>query len=231
MPFVPWEAQFKHWRSVTTRLQDSAVPPMKQSSGTPYSRKEILAAQDGRWPDRGQKCDSCGVMVPQFAEFADSDRARILGIVAAGQHSLAQAELEACTRAPPRFAKIWVLHSGRPSPRFSGPPCPQLRTASRIVASEAVSTLSRRLARAPPNRLLQLTAAPRCYLKVSPLARGGLPRARSLPPAASCFLGCGRSEQRCVSQSGKTARSHAWQRATDRSRSGPWPSRRSTSLP
>jgi hypothetical protein len=124
MPFVPWEAQFKHWRSVTTRLQDSAVPPMKQSSGTPYSRKELLAAQDGRWPDRGQKCDSCGVMVPQFAEFADSDRARILGIVAAGQHSLAQAELEACTRAPPRFAKIWVLHSGRPSPRFPGPPCP-----------------------------------------------------------------------------------------------------------
>jgi hypothetical protein len=30
----------------------------------------------------------------------------------------------AATGAPPRFAKIWVIHEGKPQPRFPGPPCP-----------------------------------------------------------------------------------------------------------
>ena len=95
VPFVAWESQFNHWRRVTTGMQDSVVPSTAQSSVTPYSREELLAAKDVRWPDRGHRCDSCGVMVPQFADLTDSDRARIIGLVAARQHTLAQAELEA----------------------------------------------------------------------------------------------------------------------------------------
>jgi hypothetical protein len=33
-------------------------------------------------------------------------------------------ELGAVTGCNERWAKIWVLHSGRPHPRFDGPPCP-----------------------------------------------------------------------------------------------------------
>ena len=89
-----------------------------------YSRLELQQAQDGRWPERGDKCDLCGVHVPQFAELSDRDRARILKLVLEGRKILAQEELQACTGAPVRFAKIWVNHSGRPNHRFPGPPCP-----------------------------------------------------------------------------------------------------------
>jgi hypothetical protein len=90
----------------------------------PYSRQELAVAADGRWPDRGRTCERCGVLVPEFADLTDEDRATIIGLVDEGQRALAQTELETCTGAPPRFAKIWVIHSGRPNPRFSGPPCP-----------------------------------------------------------------------------------------------------------
>jgi hypothetical protein len=90
----------------------------------PYTRAELQEAMDRRWPERGVRCDRCKTLVPQFAELLDVDRARIVRLILEGRPVLAQAELEACTGAPPRFAKIWVLHSGRPSPRFLGPPCP-----------------------------------------------------------------------------------------------------------
>ena len=93
-------------------------------SNEPYSRTELKLAEDGRWPERGERCEHCGVLIPQFAELHDQDRARILRLIVEGRTILAQQELEACTGAPPRFAKIWVIHSGRPSPRFPGPPCP-----------------------------------------------------------------------------------------------------------
>ena len=124
VPLKAWEGQFKHWRTVTPPTQDNVRPSTTELSNMPYSRADLLEAGDGRWPDRGLKCDSCGVLVPVFAELTDADRARIVGIVTAGQPTLAQAELQACTGAPPRFAKIWVLHSGRPNARFPGPPCP-----------------------------------------------------------------------------------------------------------
>lgn len=90
----------------------------------PYSRHELLAAQDGRWPERGVPCERCGVLVPQFADLQDVDRARILKLVTSGQMTLAQEEVKACTGAPERFAKIWVIHAGWPRPRSPGPPCP-----------------------------------------------------------------------------------------------------------
>ena len=52
-----------------------------------------------------------------------TDVVRIVGLILK-QLMLAQQELKACTGAPQRFARIWVIHSGRPSPRNPGPPCP-----------------------------------------------------------------------------------------------------------
>ncbi len=89
-----------------------------------YTRDELLVAADGRWPDRGDRCDRCGTIVPQFAELTKSDLARIRQLAVSGQVVLAQRELEACTGAPPRFAKIWVIHCGVPSPKLPGTPCP-----------------------------------------------------------------------------------------------------------
>jgi hypothetical protein len=92
---------------------------------TPYTREELAAAHDGRWPDRGLKCDCCGVHVPVFAELSEATHGRLIELILEGKAALALAELIAATGAPQRFAKIWVLHSGQPKPRFSGPPCPQ----------------------------------------------------------------------------------------------------------
>lgn len=93
-------------------------------STKPYSRDELKAAADGRWPDRGERCGRCGVLVPQFADLTVGDRGRIVHLIIEGRKMLAQRELMAATDAPPRFAKIWVLHEGCPQPRFPGPSCP-----------------------------------------------------------------------------------------------------------
>jgi hypothetical protein len=124
VPLGAWEGQFKHWQSITPPTRDKVLTSSTQPSNVPYSRSELLEAADGRWPDRGLRCDCCGGVVPEFAELTDADRVRIIGLAFRGQHTLAEAELQACTGAPPQFAKIWVLHAGRPNPRFPGPPCP-----------------------------------------------------------------------------------------------------------
>jgi hypothetical protein len=124
VPYETWERQFRHWQTVTPPTQDQVLTSTTPPSNVSYSREELLEAADGRWPERGLRCDSCGVLVPHFPELKDSDRARIIALVNGKHHMLAEAELRACTGAPPRFAKIWVLHAGRPNPRFPGPPCP-----------------------------------------------------------------------------------------------------------
>jgi hypothetical protein len=106
----------------------------------PYTRSELEAAADGRWPDRGDKCERCGVLVPQFADLTDTDRTRIKRLILNGQLTLAREELKACTGAPERFAKIWVIHSGKPSARYPGPPCPHCGSAL-ATSRQAVSSL------------------------------------------------------------------------------------------
>ncbi len=94
-----------------------------------YTRPELEEAADGRWPNKGQRCEHCRTWIPEFAELTDSDRDKILKLIASGRHEQAQQELTQCTGAPPRFAKIWVLHSGKPQPKYQGPPCPHCGTA------------------------------------------------------------------------------------------------------
>lgn len=107
-----------HWSDFT---------PVGQSFDTasPYTRAELLAAHDGRWPFRGDWCDCCGNMVPRFVELTSEGEALIRQLVLERQHTRARRELAARTGAPPRFTKIWVTHSGQARQRFSGPPCPK----------------------------------------------------------------------------------------------------------
>ncbi len=103
------------------RLAPVLCGPMSEK---PYTRAELAEAADGRWPDRGIKCECCGTFVPEFEDFPDAARSRVLALIREERHMLAQAELMAATGAPVRFAKIWVIHGGQGRPRFPGPPCP-----------------------------------------------------------------------------------------------------------
>jgi len=102
-----------HRSGVASVSQRSLRPPARKGAGAvvgrPYTRAELQAAVDDL-PDRGQECDQCGALVPQFLDLTEVDRARILRLIVNGQGLLAQAELRACTDAPPTFARTWLLH-------------------------------------------------------------------------------------------------------------------------
>lgn len=93
------------------------------SDGSPYTRAELESHPD-TFPERGLLCPRCKVIIPQFAELRDSDAYRIKLLISQGQKLLAMAELEAATGCSKRFAKIWVLHSGRPHAVGTTAPCP-----------------------------------------------------------------------------------------------------------
>ena len=102
------------------------------SDGLPYTRKELEEHPDGL-PERGTLCPCCNTRIPQFADLSDADGFRIRSLITHGQPSLAQAELVAATGCSRNFAKVWVMHSGRPNVVGTTAPCPycgeQLATA------------------------------------------------------------------------------------------------------
>ena len=93
------------------------------SDGPPYTRDELKTRPD-TFPERGPLCPRCKTRIPQFAELSDSDAFRIKQLISQEQKLLAMAELEAATGCSKRFAKIWVLHSGRPDALGTTAPCP-----------------------------------------------------------------------------------------------------------
>jgi len=90
---------------------------------TPYSRDECLAS-DGGFPDRGLFCAKCRTRIPQFSELSIKAENRVRNLIRANQKAMAIRELEAATSCPERWAKIWVLHAGKPMPEYPGQPCP-----------------------------------------------------------------------------------------------------------
>jgi hypothetical protein len=98
-------------------LQDDTI------DGLPYTRTELETLADG-FPERGQYCPRCRTRIPKFAELSAGDSVRIKKLICHGQHGLAMAELQAATGCSARFAKIWVLHSGRPDSVGTTAPCP-----------------------------------------------------------------------------------------------------------
>lgn len=89
----------------------------------PYARDELKRAGDG-YPDRGERCHRCGVLVPRFADLSPAIETRLHELVRSGRKMAAMEELVAATGCPIRWAKIWAVHDGRAEPRFPGPPCP-----------------------------------------------------------------------------------------------------------
>jgi hypothetical protein len=98
-----------------------------------YSRKELAEVDSGEFPDKGDYCKKCETWIPQFEELDDATETRIIKLIIEQRKIAAMKELEAKVGCNQRWSKIWVLHKGKPTPEYPGPPCPycggQLRTS------------------------------------------------------------------------------------------------------
>jgi hypothetical protein len=119
-----WQTRFQGRKRTEVAANIRLRTSPSQVSNAPYSRAELLAAEDGRWPERGDRCERCGVLIPRFCDLSPGERADILNLKSEGGVVDAMDELRKRTGAPVRFAKIWVIHHGEAQPRYSGPPCP-----------------------------------------------------------------------------------------------------------
>jgi hypothetical protein len=81
---------------------------------TSYSKEEIAKSGD-EFPERGLYCFSCEVVIPQFRDLNEADEKRIRELIRGDRRMMAMGELRAATGCGLRWAKIWVLHSGRPT--------------------------------------------------------------------------------------------------------------------
>ncbi len=110
-------------------------PDTELNQEAPYSRKECEES-DGGHPDRGLYCPKCGARIPQFADLSESDEHRIRKLICNGQHAMATRELAVAASCPLEWAKIWVVHAGRPTPEFPGPPCPYCQKPLRTTLAK-----------------------------------------------------------------------------------------------
>ena len=89
-----------------------------------YSRDEVLAAGDSL-PARGPLCHHCNIKIPQFRDLSEADERRIRQLIRDDRRIMATQELKFATGCSLRWAKIWVLHKGRPEPLANVvAPCP-----------------------------------------------------------------------------------------------------------
>lgn len=93
------------------------------NEGPPYTRAELKGVGDSL-PTRGPVCPRCNQHIPQFVELSAEETVRIRTLIVNGQKALATAELRAATGCPLTWAKLWVLHSGRPDSVDTTAPCP-----------------------------------------------------------------------------------------------------------
>lgn len=93
----------------------------------PYSPAQLRAAR-ASLPQRGLLCHVCGLRVPQFVALKSPLRRRIIWLINQRRPLMAAAELRAAISCPERWARLWVLHKGRPGRRRPGPPCRHCRT-------------------------------------------------------------------------------------------------------
>jgi len=99
-----------------------------------YSRKELENVGGSEFPKKGLYCKSCKTWIPQFEELDEKSENYILTLIENGEKILAMRALETIVGCNKRWSKIWVIHGGKPSPEFKGPPCPfcgkKLRTSN-----------------------------------------------------------------------------------------------------
>jgi hypothetical protein len=90
----------------------------------PYSREELIAAGDS-FPERGLLCHRCKKKIPQFRDLSEHDEHRIRQLIRESRHVMAMQELRNATGCSLSWAKIWVIHEGRPGPLENDTcPCP-----------------------------------------------------------------------------------------------------------
>ena len=89
-----------------------------------YTKDELIRLVVDALPTRGPHCPKCGAVIPQFADLTDKDEARIPQMICEGRKMMAIHEIRSITLCPVSWAKIWVLHSGRPDAVGTTTPCP-----------------------------------------------------------------------------------------------------------
>jgi hypothetical protein len=99
-------------------------PDAPDDRGPAYTREELLLVGTG-FPDRGLRCHKCRTYIPVFADLSVAGETRVREPIRQGRQILAIAELRAETGCSLRWAKIWVVHAGRPNPMtLPETPCP-----------------------------------------------------------------------------------------------------------
>lgn len=96
---------------------------MKTARGA-YTKDELVRLAAGEMPTRGPICPKCGVCIPQFADLTEKDEERLRRLICENRKMMAMHELRSLTLCPVSWAKIWVLHSGRPDAVGTTAPCP-----------------------------------------------------------------------------------------------------------
>lgn len=83
-----------------------------------------MEVADHALPTRGPVCPKCGAHIPQFIDLSEKDEARLRELIRNDRKVMATQELRAITRCPLSWAKLWVVHSGRPDAYGTTAPCP-----------------------------------------------------------------------------------------------------------
>jgi len=98
-----------------------------------YTREELSEVGDAEFPIKGLFCESCNTWIPQFEDLDQLTKSRINKLTIEQKNIMAMRELQAKVGCNQRWAKIWLLHKGKPTPKYPGPPCPycggKLRTS------------------------------------------------------------------------------------------------------
>jgi len=98
-----------------------------------YSKEELSKIGSDEFPTKGEYCAKCQTWVPQFEDLDEATESRIRGLINSQQSMMAMGELESVVGCNKRWSKIWLVHKGKPTPEYPGPPCPycggRLRTS------------------------------------------------------------------------------------------------------
>lgn len=96
---------------------------METTAGA-YLREEMVGLALDSLPTRGPVCPKCGAIIPQFADLTEENETRLRRLLLDGRKAMAMHELHSLVHCPPAWAKIWVLHGGRPEGIGTTAPCP-----------------------------------------------------------------------------------------------------------
>jgi len=89
-----------------------------------YSREELNNIGDTEFPAKGIFCKACSTWIPQFEELDEKTESRVKKLIFKQRSLMAMEELKSKIGGNNRWAKIWVIHKGKPTAEYPGKPCP-----------------------------------------------------------------------------------------------------------